>query len=107
MIRERLFPWAGVIGGAAGWYLSQQTGSTMVFAGCGAGHWWSVGLLGLLGLTLSVGGALLSYSCWRGDREEANGWRFVSLLGIMVGALLSFPILMQTIAGFLVPSCVS
>jgi hypothetical protein len=105
--RRALLPWAGVVGGAAGWFVSQQAGSTMVFAQCDNGHGWSVMLVGLLGIVLAVGGGLLSYRSWRVEREAASGHHFVGLLGILVAAVLAFPIVMQTVAGFLVPGCLS
>ncbi|HEU4960187.1 MAG TPA: hypothetical protein VFT56_07240 [Sphingomonas sp.] len=106
-VTRAVLPWSGVIGGAAGWFVSQQAGSNMVFAHCENGQWWGVALIGLLGIALAVGGGVLSYRCWRTGEREASGHRFVGLLGLLIAALLAFPILMQTIAGLLVPGCLS
>jgi len=106
-VTRALLPWSGVVGGAAGWFVSQQTGSNMVFAHCVNGQWWGVALVGLAGIALAVGGGFLSYRSWRVEQEAASGRRFVGLLGLLVAALLAFPILMQTIAGLLVPGCLS
>lgn len=100
-------PWAGVVGGAAGWFVSQQTGSNMIFAQCDNGRWWGVALLGLLGLALALGGGWVSYRSWSAGARAESGTRFVALLGMMVAALLSFPIVMQTLAGLMVPQCLS
>lgn len=105
VIRNVLQPWAGVLGGAAGWYVSQQAGANMVFSQCAAGHWWSVGLIGLFGLALIAAGGLLSWQAWRGGREGRGGRQLIALLGMMVAAVLAFPVLMQTIAGLFVPGC--
>ncbi|MBU3077317.1 hypothetical protein [Sphingomonas quercus] len=106
-MRRILQPWAGLIGGVAGWYLSQQAGSGMIFAQCTRGHWWSVALLGAAGLALVAAGAMLSYRRWQDGRTEQDGWQFVALLSMLLALLLAFPILMQTIAGLLVPGCLS
>ena len=106
-VTRAVLPWSGVIGGAAGWFVSQQAGSNMVFAQCENGRWWGVALIGLLGIALAVGGGALSYRSWRAGEQEASGHRFVGLLGLLIAALLAFPILMQTIAGLLVPGCLS
>lgn len=106
-VSRALLPWSGVAGGAVGWFVSQQAGSNMVFAQCENGQWWGVALIGLLGIALAAGGGALSYRCWRADGREASGHRFVGLLGLLIAALLAFPILMQTIAGLLVPGCLS
>ena len=105
VIRKLLQPWAGVIGGVAGWYLSQQAGSNMVFSRCTAAHGLSVGLISLCGLVLVASGAIWSFQVWREDRASGGGRQFVGLLGTMVATVLAFPILMQTIAGLLVPGC--
>ena len=106
-LTRAVLPWAGVVGGAAGWFVSQQAGSNMVFAHCENGRWWGVALIGLLGIALAAGGGLLSYRRWRADERAASGRRFVALLGALVAALFAFPILMQTVAGLLVPGCLS
>jgi hypothetical protein len=105
--RRSLLPWAGVLGGATGWFVSQQSGSSMVFAHCADDRGLGVGLLGLLGIALAIGGGLLSYRSWRAEHEAESGRQFVGLLGMLIAALFAFPIAMQTVAAFLVPGCLS
>jgi hypothetical protein len=105
VMRRLLQPWAGVIGGAAGWFLSQQAGSDLVFARCGSAHGWIVVLLGILGLALAAAGGLLSWRVWREAEDAASGRRFAGLLGVLTAAVLAFPILLQVVAGLLVPGC--
>jgi hypothetical protein len=105
--RRTLLPWSGVFGGAAGWFVSQQAGTNMVFAHCANGRWWGVALIGLAGIALAAGGGLLSYRRWRAGSGQESGLGFVGLLGMLVAVLLLFPIVMQTIAGLLVPGCLS
>ena len=103
-MRRVLQPWAGVMSGAAGWYVSQQAGAEMVFSQCAAGRWWSVGLIGLFGLGVIAIGGLLSWQAWREERG-GSGRRLIALLGMMVAAVMAFPVLMQTVAGLVVPGC--
>lgn len=105
VIRRLFQPWSGVIGGAAGWYVSQQAGSEFVFAHCGSAHAWVVIVVGVLGLLIDAGGALLSWQVWREEHESGSGRQFVGLLGLLIAAALAFPILMQILAGLLVPGC--
>ncbi|WP_189338460.1 hypothetical protein [Sphingobium sp. SCG-1] len=106
-LMRQIMPWSGVIGAGAGWYVSQQAAANLVFADCGSGQWWSVTLIGLLGLALVIGGGLLSYRSWRRETQGSDTQCFIGLLGLMVAGVLGFPVLMQTIAGFMVPGCLS
>ena len=102
---ELLLPWAGIIGAAAGGFLSQQIGSNLAQDRCDITEWWVVVLIGLFGLALSVGGALLALKVWRRGEAETEARRFLALLSALLGALLSVAILFQTVAGFILPSC--
>lgn len=103
--REVVLPWSGLIGGAAGWFLSQQTGANAVFAGCAHGSALVAVLVGLIGLALALGGAVLSWRSLRGS--DAGAWRFAGRVGALVGTLLAFPIALHTLAALIVPVCYS
>jgi hypothetical protein len=107
VIRRLFQPWAGLIGGVAGWYLSQQAGSNLVFARCTAGYRWSVLLLDLCGLILAGAGALLSWRVWQEEEDSGSARRFIGLLALLLAVTLAFPVLMQVVAGLLVPGCAS
>lgn len=103
--REVLQPWSGLIGGAAGWFLSQQAGANAVFAGCANGSSLTTVLVGLVGLALAIGGAVFSWRAWRSG--EPGAWGFAGLVGALVGTLLAFPIALHTLAALIVPECYS
>ena len=102
---ELLLPWAGIIGAAAGWFLSQQIGSNLAQDRCDLIEWWVVVLLALLGFGLAVGGALLALKVWRRGESETETRRFLARLSAMLGGLLSVAILFQTVAGLMLPQC--
>ncbi len=104
-ITENLLPWSGIIGAGLGWALSQQIGTTAIQDNCALGDWLFVSLLGLLGLVLAVTGGLLSFKLWRRGEKETQARRFLALLGMMIAATLSFPILLHTAAVFIIPRC--
>jgi hypothetical protein len=104
---ELMLPWAGIIGAATGWFLTQQVGSNLVQDRCDLGEWWIVGLLGLLGLSLALSGSLLALKVWRRGEAESEARRFLALLSAMLGGLLSIAILFQTVAGFIIPQCLA
>lgn len=102
---ELVLPWAGIIGAGLGWFLTQQIGANLTQDNCRLAEWWVVGLLGLVGLALAVGGAMLALTVWRRGERETEARRFLALLSMMLGGLLSIAILFQTIAGFIIPQC--
>lgn len=102
---ELALPWAGIIGAASGWFLSQQIGSTLAQDRCDLSEWWVVALIGLLGLGLALGGAFLAWTVWRRGDAETEARRFLALLSALLGGLLAVAILFQTVAGFLIPQC--
>jgi hypothetical protein len=103
--RELLLPWAALAGAALGWFLSQQTGSDLVFIHCGAASPLAILLIGLVALALVLAGAWLS---WRiGRRGDDEPRRFVAWIGLLTAALLGLAIIVQTAAAFIIPRCFS
>jgi len=100
-----LLPWAGLIGGALGWVLSHQIGSTLIQDQCRAGGPLTMALLGLLGLAIAAIGAFFSWRLWRRQDEAQATRTFLAGLGLLAAALFSVAILFQTIAGFIIPRC--
>lgn len=98
--------WTALAAGAFAWFNSQQLGSNWAFAGCPSFSPLVSLLLGLAALALVVAGGLLSLKVWRGGTvEEARP--FVALMGILTSALLSVAIVLQTLAGLIIPRCFS
>jgi hypothetical protein len=101
---EHLAPWLGMVGAAAGWIAAQQLGSNMAFDDCAVGDGGFALLVGLLGLLLAAAGGYFSWDVWRRG-EESEGRRFVGLLGLLLALLTGFAILLQSIAGLILPAC--
>jgi hypothetical protein len=102
--------WAGLVGGAAGWFLHHQTISTGNFAQCPTMNGWADLGIGLVSMVIIVVGGGLSWTAWRRGggafeaSHEANG-RFVPALSLMAAALFLLTVAVQVIAGLIVPAC--
>jgi hypothetical protein len=103
--KRLLLPWAALIGAGLGWFGSQQMGANLTFGGCFRSGAIPVLLICLIGLALAGAGALLSLRIWRGAGEEAE--RFVAGIGMLAGLLLGFAILLQILAGLILPRCLA
>ena len=104
--RTIAFAWTALAAGTFAWFGSQQFGSNMAFAGCPHFSPLASLLLGLVALALVAAGGFLSLRVWRsGTVEEARP--FVAILGILTSGLLSVAIVLQTLAGLIIPRCFS
>jgi hypothetical protein len=100
---RRLAPWAGWIGGAAGWFGSQQLGSNFAQLDCAQADATALLLLGLLGAALAGGGGLISWQAWLNRSEETR--RFVAATATLAGAVFLLAIVFQTLSSFVIPQC--
>ena len=96
--------WAALFIGATAWFGSQQYGSNLAFAGCPSYSPLAALLIGLLALALAGLGGFLSLGVWRGGSVEEPR-PFIALIGMLTSALLAVAILLQTVAGFIIPRC--
>lgn len=96
--------WAALAAGTTAWVVSHQVGSDYVIADCSAAGWWVIVPLGFVALILAGLGGFLSWRLWKRE-EEAESHRFIAFVGLAVGALLCFAILLQTIASLIIPRC--
>jgi hypothetical protein len=102
--------WAGLAGGAAGWFLHHQSVSTGNFARCPTMNGWADLGFGLVSMLIIVAGGVLSWTAWRrggGELEvshEPNG-RFIPALSLMAAALFLLTVAVQVAAGLIVPAC--
>jgi len=103
--RMELWPWAGLIGAALGWALDHQLGGDGIFFECQRGWVWTT-IVGALCLLLTLASGFASFRLWRSG-EETAGRRFVALLGMLFALLLAIAIILPTIAGFIMPSCLT
>lgn len=106
---RRLLPWAGWIGGIAGWMFSDQTGSDLAQLDCTRADPLTMALIGLVGAALAIGGGLLSLGVWRTpgrtDQPYAGARRFIAGTGILAAGIFLLAILFQTMSSLIIPRC--
>jgi hypothetical protein len=102
-VRDKIFSWAGIFVGAGVWFSAQQLGSNLAFAACPSSSPLFNLLLGIVALLLIAGGGLLSLRIWRTREDGARP--FIALVGMGASAFFSFAILLQTLAGLIIPRC--
>lgn len=100
-----LWPWAGLIGAGLGWALDHQVGGDGTFYDCGSGPLLTT-IVGIVCLVLTLASGFASFRLWRSDKETAAR-RFLALVGVMFAVLLSIAIVLPTIAGFIMPECLT
>jgi hypothetical protein len=102
--RELGFAWAALALGALAWFAGHQVGSNLTFARCDLSGGLSVAVVGLVALLLMAAGFLLSRRVRRSG-DSAEGHRFIALVGMLAALLFAFAIVLQTVAGFIIPAC--
>ena len=96
-------PVIGILLVVAGWAVSHQAGSDGVFDACthrGGGYVVVVSFLGLV--VTAVGGA---YGLIAGRGSAGPGRRFFGHVTALLAVLAGFAIVLQIIAGLILPSC--
>jgi hypothetical protein len=109
-LRRDTLPWAGLIAGLLGWALPDQIASNIVQENCRLGGPLLVGGAGLLGALLALGGGWLSFGVWRAApaEQEAIGQgtrKFIAAVSGLSALVFIGAIILQTIAGFIIPAC--
>ena len=104
--RAVLTAWAALLAGGSAWFVSQQIGSNLSFADCDANGALPTLLLGVLALALTGWGGWLSWRAWRGREAAGEGSAFVALVGTLAAGLIGFAIVLQTLAGLILPECI-
>jgi hypothetical protein len=100
-----LWPWAGLIGAAAAWFLDHQIGSDGTFYDCTVGSPLTI-VVGIVALLVVAVSCAASFRLWRSDKETPAR-RFVALLGMLAAPLLGLAILLSTVAGLILPECLA
>jgi hypothetical protein len=102
-------PWAGWIGGLAGWLVTHQLGSDFVQTSCNRAAPPLMLLIALIGALAAAGGALLSLSIWRRnaklDPPAIGTRRFIAGTGVLAAALFLLAILIQVPSSLIIPRC--
>jgi hypothetical protein len=105
LARELLHPWSGLLGGAFGWFLTHQIGSTQSFDDCRNSGAVLITIIGIVGLLLAAGGGWVASLVWR-DRGPSHGARhFIAATGGAASALFAIAIVLQTSAALIIPRC--
>jgi hypothetical protein len=103
----RPFPlsaWAGYVIGPAAWAVNTQLGQILPYVECGASFRPGPFLSGL-GVLLSLAGAWLSYRV-SGMKLRGSGMPgFVASIGALLGCLVAFAMLLQTLSMVMVSGC--
>jgi hypothetical protein len=103
--RMELWPWAGMIGAGGAWILDHQIGSDGTFYNCDAGSTVTI-IVGVLALIVTVISGIASFRLWRSN-AETHARRFIALVGWLFAILLGLAILLPTLAGLIIPECVT
>jgi len=100
---RRLQPFLGILLVSLGWALSHQIGSNSVLDDCTRRGGAFVVLVSLLGLLMAAAGGLYCLRSWR--VAGASGRAFLALVGLLLSLVAGFAILLQLMAGLMLPSC--
>lgn len=100
-----LWPWAGLLGAGIAWALDHQIGSDGISYRCASGAVLTT-IVGVICLIVTAACGFASFRLWRSHAETAAR-RFVALLGWLFALLLGLAILLPTIAGFILPECLT
>jgi hypothetical protein len=93
--------WAGLLGGAAAWALHHQVLSDVLHFDCRWGGPLATAAVTVLSLGLLAAAA---WTSWR-SRGRSAALDFVVSLSLLGAALFALLVLVQAIAGMVVPSC--
>lgn len=96
-------PFVGIVLAAAGWGFSHQVGSNSVFDDCTSRGGGFVALICVLGLTMTLAGGWYCLHSWR--VPERTGRSFLGLVGALLSLLASFAVVLQLVAGLILPAC--
>ena len=117
-----LQPWAGLAGGVSGWLAHHQVISDALHVRCPAGNPASAVIVGAAAVAFIALAALWSRAVLREDesapvakgkasprrpeqRNAAGSRAFAARLSLMAAALFALLVLVQTMAGLMLPGC--
>ena len=100
-----LKPWAGLIAGMGAAGAQHQLVSDALHFDCRYGA--SNLVVGIVAFVVIVLGALISWSALRAEPDPESSRRFVARMSLMTAALFALMVVWMTLAGWMVPACVS
>lgn len=99
-------PWTGLFAGAAAWAVQHQVGADANAWDCRSA---GAGLVIGLGIACALATAAGGWISWRaGEPDEADlaqNRRFARAVGVLAAGVFLLAILLQSLAGVLVPAC--
>jgi hypothetical protein len=95
-------PLLGILAAGAGWALSHQAGSYNAFDSCETGSLVTV-LVSVVGLLITAGGGFYCLLAYR--KAEASGRSVMAAFGGLLALVCAFAILLQIVAGLILPQC--
>ena len=105
----RIAPWLGWIGGIAGWFASQQLGSSFAQLYCDGANLAPMLLLGAVALAVALAGGLMSWGVWRhpanGAERPVRSRSFIAGTGALAALVFALAIVFQTAASLVIPQC--
>jgi hypothetical protein len=96
-------PALGILLAALGWVVSHQWGSNAVIEDCIAHDGGTVVLASLTGLLITAAGGFYCLRAWRGGASD--GHSFLAVLGMLLALIATFAIVLQIVAGLILPPC--
>jgi hypothetical protein len=105
-----LLQWVGLLGGPIAWLLNLQITYPLVKLACAWHRNWPLHVANIVFLLLAAGAGALAFSLWRAPGEDQEEFvldraRFMSMLGMLNGALFFLVILSQSIPNFILDPC--
>ena len=99
---ERPQPALGILLACAGWALSHQVGSQSAFDACAKGGVVTV-VASVIGLVICAAGGFYSLLSYR--KAEGSGRHALAVLGMLLALMASFAVVLQIVAGLILPPC--
>jgi hypothetical protein len=105
-IESKWAPWVGLFVSALAWVIDHQLGSDVTYWRCSASGPLFVGVLGVLCFVIALGASWFSWtSREHGQDTNPETRRFVASLSAAGACAFGLAIALQTLAGFIVPTC--
>jgi hypothetical protein len=107
-LRSPVAPWSGIIAGPVAWLLMHQGLGDSLYFDCKVGNPLAAIVFGVISLAILAGAGWLS---WLGRRSpEAEGPEpqarfFLSMIGLLLCGLFAVVVLLQLMAGLILPGC--
>ena len=97
-------PFIGLLLVSAGWALPHQVGSDAVFDGCASAGNALVLAVSFLGLAVVATGGAYGFLSWQ-PRHKSGGRSALGLIVAMLALLAGFAVILQIVAGLILPPC--